>query len=117
MPDSHNEGWGILGRCHHALDGRAWSGWQAGTEASKPDEPSRPWGLLTIRECGNGPLDQDEIDQREDRGARANGDQRIIGADVRLRDMRGSGFVSHCDDLGQGGEALCEVDHTSAIFF
>ena len=35
-----------------------------------------------------GASDQDEIDQREDRGAGGDHDERIVGTDVRTRRLR-----------------------------
>jgi hypothetical protein len=70
------------------------------------------------RLAGKGkPSDQDEIDQRNQSGARGHRDQGIVDADVRMRARRWwAGFLSHFGGLGQGIEVLCEADHILTVF-
>ena len=61
---------------------------------------------------------QDEIEQRNQGGADAGGDQGVIGADVAPRVERCLvGFSGHFGGLGQPGRTFCELDHIRPIFF
>jgi hypothetical protein len=55
---------------------------------------------------------QDEIDQGDQRGPDAGGDQDVVGPDIGLRIERWwVGFSGHFRALGQRGPAFCEADH------
>ena len=67
---------------------------------------------------GFGWSDQNEIEQREEGRSDGGGDQREVGADVRLGVERWLvGFPSHTGDLGQVGQVVCEAGHIWPIFF
>jgi hypothetical protein len=62
--------------------------------------------------------DQDEIDQRNQGGADADGDQGIVGADVGPGIERCLlGFSGHFGGLGRAGRTVCELGHIRRIFF
>ena len=63
-----------------------------------------------------GRSDQEQVDQRAERGAHAGGDQGVVGGDVGLRVERWLGFLSHSGRLGQPGGTVCEPDHIRLIF-
>lgn len=62
--------------------------------------------------------DQQEIDQRDQGGPDAGGDQEVIGTDVAVRiERRLAWFLAHFGGLGQAGPAFCERDHIRRSFF
>ena len=62
--------------------------------------------------------DQDEIDQGEQGGPNAGGDQGVVGTEVGLRiERRWVGFLGHFGRLGQADASVCEADHIGWIFF
>ena len=60
---------------------------------------------------------QQEIDQRDQGGSDAGGDQDVIGPEATAQRIEGGsgGFPGHYGGLGQAGPAFCEADHTRRI--
>jgi hypothetical protein len=61
---------------------------------------------------------QQEIDQPDQGGPDADGDQAVVGADVARWIERWLGcFLGHFGNLGQAGRNFCEADHIRRVFF
>ena len=60
---------------------------------------------------------QQEIDQRDQGGSDAGGDQDVIGPEATAQRIEGGsgGFPGHYGGLGQAGPVFCEADHTRSI--
>ena len=62
--------------------------------------------------------DHQQIDQRNQGGPDAGGDQGVVDGKVVARIERWVGcFVGHPGELGQAGPEFCEADHIQRVFF